>query len=332
MAIRIAVDAMGGDFGPPVTLAAIRSVLARNLDLSILVIGDQAQIQPLLHGLDAEIARRITLQHTDEFIRMDDPLAVALRQKRNSSMRLCLEAVKNNQVDACVSAGNTAALMALGRMILKTCQGIERPAIMGAIPTRGGACYMLDLGANVDASPEQLLQFARMGHWVCSALTDIQQPRIALLNIGAEEIKGSDCIRQTHELLKNTQMNYVGYIEGNQIFSDYADVVVCDGLHGNIALKTAEGVAHMISDALKAEFSRNALTKTMALFALPVLKRLRGRLDPARHNGAPLVGLAGTVIKSHGSANADSFANAIEVAMRAAKHNIPALIDAGQTL
>lgn len=332
MAIRLAVDAMGGDYGPRVTVPAACSVLARVPDLQIFLYGDEQQIQPLLVTVAPAIRARLQIYHTTEAIHMDDPIMVALRQKKQSSMRLALEAVKDGHADACVSAGNTGALMALGRMVLKTCTGIERPAIMSALPTRQGVCYMLDLGANVDASAAHLLQFARMGHLVVSALTEIQHPRIALLNIGQEEIKGNDTIKAAHLLLKASSMNYVGYIEGNGIFADQADVVVCDGLHGNIALKTAEGVAHMIGDSLKAEFSRNVLTRMMALVALPVLKRLRRRLDPSRHNGGPLVGLSGTVIKSHGSADAQSFAQALTVAIRAAEHNIPAMIQAGQHL
>jgi glycerol-3-phosphate acyltransferase PlsX len=332
MAIRLAVDAMGGDHGPRVTVLAACSVLARVSDLHILIYGDQQQILPLLATVAAPIRTRLVVHHTPEAIHMNDSVMVALRQKKQSSMRLALEAVREGHADACVSAGNTGALMALGRMILKTCTGIERPAIMSALPTRHGACYMLDLGANVDVSAEHLLQFARMGHTVVSALTEIQRPRIALLNIGQEEIKGNDTIKAAHALLKASSMNYVGYIEGDGIFADQADVVVCDGLHGNIALKTAEGVAHMIGDSLKAEFSRDLLTKMMALVAMPVLKRLRQRLDPSRLNGGPLVGLSGTVIKSHGSADADSFAQALKVAIRAAEHDIPAMIQAGQHL
>ncbi len=332
MAIRLAVDAMGGDHGPRVTIPATRSVLSRLPDLQVLLFGDQALIEPLLVGFDQSILSRIHIQHTAESIRMDDSVMVALRQKRQSSMRLAIEAVRDGQADACVSAGNTGALMALGRMVLKTCAGIERPAIMSALPTRQGACYMLDLGANVDASAEHLLQFARMGHLVVSALTDVKAPRIALLNIGEEEIKGNDTIKTANALLKASSMNYIGYIEGDGIFDDEADVVVCDGLHGNIALKTAEGVAHMIGNSLKAEFSRNVFTRLMALAAMPVLRRLKQRLDPSRYNGGPLVGLNGTVIKSHGSADATSFAHALHVAIRAAEHDIPAMIRAGQHL
>lgn len=332
MVIRLAVDAMGGDFGPRVTVPAVLTVLQRHPAISVLLYGDQAQISPLLKTLPEVLASRLQVHHTTEMVTMEDSLQVALRQKRHSSMRLCIEAVKNQHADVCISAGNTGALMALGRLILKTCEGIERPAIMSAMPTRQGACYMLDLGANVDASPEHLLQFARMGHLVVSALTGIAQPRIALLNIGEEEIKGNDTIKAANALLKASSMNYVGYIEGTGIFEHQADVVVCDGLHGNIALKTAEGVAKMIGDTIKLEFSQNILTKLMALIAMPVLQRMKKRLDPARHNGAPLVGLTGTVIKSHGSANQESFTNALEVAVRAAEHDIPAMIQAGRDL
>ena len=326
MAIRLAVDAMGGDFGPRVVVPAVQDILARHPQLHVQLYGDQATIQAYLAGFGHDALSRLQIQHTPEFITMDDSISTALRQKRQSSMRLALEAVKNQDADVCVSAGNTGALMALGRMVLKTCEGIERPAIMSALPTAKGACYMLDLGANVGASAKHLYQFAEMAHVVVAAITDQPNPRIRLLNIGEEEIKGNDTIREAHGLLKASSLNYLGFIEGNGIFADQADIVVCDGLHGNIALKTAEGVAHLFADTLKAEFSRNPATKLMGLIALPVLRRLRQRLNPAQHNGGPLVGLAGTVIKSHGGADQVAFAHALEVAIRAAQHDIPTLI------
>lgn len=326
MAIRLAVDAMGGDFGPRVVVPAVQDILLRYPQLLVQLYGDQAAVQPYLDAFGSDLLRRVQFQHTPEFITMDDSISTALRQKRQSSMRLALEAVKNQQADACVSAGNTGALMALGRMVLKTCDGIERPAIMSALPTAKGACYMLDLGANVGVSAKHLYQFAEMAHVVVAAITDQPNPRIRLLNIGEEEIKGNDTIREAHGLLKASSLNYLGFIEGNGIFADQADIVVCDGLHGNIALKTAEGVAHLFADTLRAEFSRNPATKLMGLIAMPVLKRLRQRLNPAQHNGGPLVGLAGTVIKSHGGADQVAFARALEVAIRAAQHDIPALI------
>lgn len=326
MAIRLAVDAMGGDFGPRVVVPAVHEILLRHPQLRVQLYGDQVSIQPYLNLFGRDALSRLHLQHTLELITMEDSISVALRQKKQSSMRLAIEAVKNQQADACVSAGNTGALMALGRMVLKTCDGIERPAIMSALPTINGVCYMLDLGANVGVSAQHLYQFAQMAHVVVSSITDIQQPRIRLLNIGEEEIKGNDTIREAHELLKVSSLNYLGFIEGNGIFSDQADIVVCDGLHGNIALKTAEGVAHLFADTLKAEFSRNVVTQLMGVLALPVLKRLRQRLNPAQHNGAPLVGLAGTVIKSHGGADQAAFVQALEVAIRAAQHDIPTLI------
>ena len=326
VAIRLAVDAMGGDFGPRVVVPAVHDILLRHPQLEVQLYGDQAEIQKYLTNFSDDLTSRLHIHHSLESITMADSISVALRQKKQSSMRLALEAVKHKQADACVSAGNTGALMALGRMLLKTCDGIERPAIMSALPTANGACYMLDLGANVGVSAHQLYQFAQMAHVVVSTITEVQQPRIRLLNIGEEEVKGNDTIREAHQLLKNSSLNYLGFIEGNGIFADQADIVVCDGLHGNIALKTAEGVAHLFADSLKAEFSRNAFTKLMGLIAWPVLKRLKQRLNPAQHNGGPLVGLAGTVIKSHGGADREGFARALEVAIRAAEHDIPALI------
>ncbi|MEC7119878.1 MAG: phosphate acyltransferase PlsX, partial [Pseudomonadota bacterium] len=291
--------------------------------------GDQHRIQPYLKSFGSDLLLRVHLHHTDQAITMDDSVVVALRQKPQSSMRLAIQAVKHGTADACVSAGNTGALMALGRFILKTCVGIERPAIMSALPTAHGACFMLDLGANVGVSATHLYQFAQMGHAVVSAITGQQHPRIRLLNIGEEEIKGNDIIREAHALLKVSSLNYLGVIEGDGIFANQADIVVCDGLHGNIALKTAEGVAHLFADTLKAEFARTWWTKGMGLVALPVLKRMRKRLDPAQHNGGPLVGLTGTVIKSHGGADRVAFAHALEVAIRAAEHDVPAMIQAG---
>lgn len=326
MAIRLAVDAMGGDFGPRIVVPAVQDVLLRHPQLQVQLYGDQTEIKKYLTDFSDDLTSRLQIHHTHECIRMDDSISIALRQKKQSSMRLALEAVKLQQADACVSAGNTGALMALGRMVLKTCVGIERPAIMSALPTANGACYMLDLGANVGVSAHQLYQFAQMAHVVVSAITDQRQPRIRLLNIGEEEIKGNDIIRDAHQLLKASHLNYLGFIEGDGIFADQADIVVCDGLHGNIALKTAEGVAHLFADRLKTEFSRNVVTKLMGLIASPVLNRLRQRLNPAHHNGGPLVGLAGTVIKSHGGADRLAFAYALEVAIRAAEHDIPALI------
>lgn len=326
MAITLAVDAMGGDFGPRVTIPATLSVLRTHPRLSVIFTGQQDQIQPLLNNLPAQLAERISIVHTDEMVTMDDKVAVALRNKRNSSMRLAINLVHDKKAQACVSAGNTGALMAISRFVLKTHADIDRPAIMTALPTQTGRAYMLDLGANVDSEPQHLVQFARMGDVVVRALEGIARPRVALLNIGEEEIKGNDLIKQTHQLLKDSSLNYTGYIEGDGIFKGEADVVVCDGFVGNVALKTSEGVAKMMAAFIKEEIGRNWLTKLTGAIAYPVWRGLKHKMNPANYNGASLVGLTGIVIKSHGSADVVSFAQAVSVALKAVEQDIPSLI------
>ncbi|HQV21940.1 MAG TPA: phosphate acyltransferase PlsX [Agitococcus sp.] len=328
MAITIAVDAMGGDFGPRVTIPATLSILKKNTQLSVVFVGQQSQIQPYLAKLSPDILARIRVVHTDEMVTMDDKVAVALRQKRQSSMRLAINLVHEKQADACVSAGNTGALMAISRFVLKTHANIDRPAILAPLPTQKGQVYMLDLGANVDSEPKDLVQFALMGDVVARALAGIDKPRIGLLNIGEEEIKGNEQIKQTHQLLKASSLNYIGYIEGDGIFKDEADVVVCDGFVGNIALKTSEGVAKMMASFIKEEINKNWLNKLAGATAYPVWQGLKQKMNPSNYNGASLVGLTGIVIKSHGSADENSFAQAVNVAIQAVEQNIPALIAA----
>ncbi|MFO1391379.1 MAG: phosphate acyltransferase PlsX [Agitococcus sp.] len=328
MAITIAVDAMGGDFGPRVTVPATLTILKKNAQLSIIFVGQQSQIQPYLVKQSPDVLSRITVVHTEEMVLMDDKVAVALRQKRQSSMRLAINLVHEKQADACVSAGNTGALMAISRFVLKTHANIDRPAILAPLPTQKGQVYMLDLGANVDSEPQHLLQFALMGDVVARALAGINQPRIGLLNIGEEEIKGNEQIKQAHQLLKASSLNYVGYIEGDDIFKDEADVVVCDGFVGNIALKTSEGVAKMMASFIKEEINKNWLNKLAGATAYPVWQGLKQKMNPSNYNGASLVGLTGIVIKSHGSADEKSFAQAVNVAIQAVEQNIPALIAA----
>lgn len=320
--MRIAVDAMGGDHGPHVTVPAAVSLLREVPDLTVLLVGDTAAIEPLLSLLSTSDRARITLVHTDEAVTMDDKLVTALRVKKRSSMRLAIEAVRDGAAHACVSAGNTGALMALGRFVLKTLPGIERPAIMTALPTQTGHVHMLDLGANVDSEPEHLLQFARMGALVAEAL-DGRTPRVGLLNIGEEEIKGNDLIKATNALLREADLNYIGYVEGDGIFAGDADVVVCDGFVGNVALKASEGVARMIGTMIRRQINRNLLTKAVGALALPIWKGLRRDMDPGRYNGASLVGLNGLVIKSHGSADSASFAQACRVAVREIRQDVP---------
>ncbi|MES2918457.1 MAG: phosphate acyltransferase PlsX [Pseudomonadota bacterium] len=326
MSIAIAVDAMGGDFGPRVTVPAALAVLREYPSLRLTLVGDEAQIFPFLSRLPAAERARLSVLHTTEVVTMDDKVAVALRQKKQSSMRLAINLVHDKSVQACVSAGNTGALMAVSRFVLKTHANIDRPAILTALPTTNGHVHMLDLGANVDSQPEHLLQFAQMGSVVAEALDGIERPRVGLLNIGEEEIKGNDLIKRTDELLKASGLNYIGFVEGDGVFKGHADVVVCDGFVGNIALKATEGVAKMLAGFIKDEIGRNWLTRIAGALALPVWKGLRKRMDPGRYNGASLVGLTGIVIKSHGSADAASFAHAVRVAIKEVEKNVPALI------
>jgi glycerol-3-phosphate acyltransferase PlsX len=328
MAITLAVDAMGGDFGPRVTVPATLAILKKSPQLSVVFVGQESQIQPHLKNLATDISTRITIVHTDEMVTMDDKIAVALRNKRQSSMRLAINLVHEKKADACISAGNTGALMAISRFVLKTHANIDRPAILAPLPTQTGQVYMLDLGANIDSEPQHLMQFALMGDVVARALAGIDKPRIGLLNIGEEEIKGNDLIKQTHQLLKLSTLNYIGYVEGDGVFKGEADVVICDGFVGNIALKTSEGVAKMMANFIKQEVNRNWLTKLTGAMAYPIWKGLKKKMNPSNYNGASLVGLTGIVIKSHGSADEDSFAQAVTVAIKAVEQDIPSLIAA----
>ncbi|MDQ7016944.1 MAG: phosphate acyltransferase PlsX, partial [Gammaproteobacteria bacterium] len=245
------------------------------------------------------------------------------RKKRDSSMRVAINLVKSGEVDACVSAGNTGALMATARYVLKTLPGIDRPAIISTLPAVGGHTHMLDLGANIDSSAEHLYQFAVMGSVLSHSLDNIAKPKVGLLNIGEEEIKGNEQVKQAAKLLANSNLNYIGFVEGNDIFNGRVDVVVCDGFVGNVSLKTCEGVAKMIANAMKEEFNRSWFTRLLGLFSLPVLKSLKKRIDPRRYNGASLLGLQGIVIKSHGGADALAFANAVEIAIEEVANAIP---------
>ena len=326
MPIAIAVDAMGGDFGPRVTVPATLAVLREAADIRISLVGDEAQIQPLLARLSAAERARIDIVHTTEVVTSDDKVSVALRSKKNSSMRLAINLVKEGKVQAVVSAGNTGALMAISRFVLKTHANIERPAILAPLPTTTGHCHVLDLGANVDSEPLHLLQFAQMGSVVAEVLDGIARPRVGLLNIGEEEIKGNDLIKQTHELLLTSGLNYIGYVEGDGIFHGDADVVVCDGFVGNVMLKASEGLAKMMSQMIKTEIKRNWLTLMAGVVATPIWKGIKEQMDPGRYNGASLVGLTGIVIKSHGSADTPSFAQAVRVAIKEVEKNLPGLI------
>jgi glycerol-3-phosphate acyltransferase PlsX len=325
----IALDAMSGDRGPETVVSAASFIAERYPALELILVGDQTILQTLIEGksMSPAVRQRLSIQHASQVVTMEDPLAQALRSKKDSSMRVAIDLVKQGRAQACVSAGNTGALMATARFVLKMIAGIDRPAICSALPALQGHTFVMDLGANVDCTSEHLYQFALMGSVLVKAVDGIESPRIGLLNIGSEEIKGNDVVKQASQLLADSPLNYIGYVEGNDIFGDKADVVVTDGFTGNVSLKSVEGLAHMISTNLRSEFARNPLTRLAGLAALPVLKAFRRRIDPRRYNGATLLGLQGIVIKSHGSADKLAFANAIKMAMLEVEHTVTAAID-----
>jgi glycerol-3-phosphate acyltransferase PlsX len=319
----IALDVMGGDHGMSVVLPAAVQVLSRRDDLDLLLVGDKDNIHRELDKLGQADNVHLSIQHASQLVDMDEPASHALRHKKDSSMRVAINMVKEGRALGCVSAGNTGALMSTARFVLKTLPGIDRPAICTALPNRSAHTWMLDLGANVDSSSEHLLQFAVMGSELATAVDGNPNPRVGLLNIGEEEIKGNETVKKAAALLGGSQLNYIGFVEGDDLFSGAVDVVVCDGFVGNIALKSIEGVAGLISHFIKREFKRNLLTKMSAFVALPVLKAFRKQIDPRRYNGASLLGLRGTVVKSHGGTDALGFASAIEVAAKAVKQQVP---------
>lgn len=323
----ISLDAMGGDHGPQIVVPAAISALQTHADLKLILVGDQAQIENELQSAPQEYSERIEVQHTTQIVGMNEPPAQALRSKKDSSMRVAINLVKEQRAQACVSAGNTGALMATAKYVLHTLAGIDRPAINTTLPALNGHTHMLDLGANVDCKAENLFQFAVMGSVLASAVDEIDAPRVGLLNVGQEAIKGNDQVKEANKLLENTALNYIGYIEGDDIFCGEVDVVACDGFVGNISLKTSEGVAHLISDFAKKSFTKNIYTKLIGLLATPILKEFKNSIDPRRYNGATLLGLQGIVIKSHGGADAFSFANAISIAYVEASKKVPQLID-----
>ncbi|MEO8937628.1 MAG: phosphate acyltransferase PlsX [Burkholderiaceae bacterium] len=330
MPVRIAIDSMGGDHGLSVTIPAALEAIERRSDVRILLVGDRAV-------LEAELSRsrhdrsRIEIVHASEVVTMDDSIEIALRKKRDSSMRVAITLIKEGRADACVSAGNTGALMAISRYVLKTVEGIDRPAIATLLPNQtGGATTMLDLGANVDCTAAHLLQFAMMGSALVAAVDGKERPSVGLLNIGEEIIKGNDTVKEAGELMRAAadrgQLNFHGNVEGNDIFKGCVDVVVCDGFVGNVALKTSEGLAQMLGGFIREEFTRNPFTYFAALVAMPVLKRFKHRVDHRRYNGASLLGLRGLVVKSHGSADAFAFGHAIARACDAAGHDVSSRI------
>jgi glycerol-3-phosphate acyltransferase PlsX len=325
--ICIAVDAMGGDIGPAVTLPATLAFLEGHAEARVILVGQPDLIR--VHPLYQQLAGNSRCQMVDasEIVTMDDPIEVALRRKKNSSMRLAVNHVKDGTAQAAVSAGNTGALMAIARYVLKTMDGIDRPAIATQLPNAaGGATTVLDLGANVDCTEDHLLQFAVMGSALVSAITSNATPSVGLLNIGEEAIKGSEVIKKAGELLRSAansgDLNFYGNVEGNDIFKGTTDIVVCDGFVGNVALKTSEGLASMIGNFMQIEFSRNIFTKFAAVVSYPVLKAFKSRMDHRRYNGAALLGLQGLVFKSHGSADAFAFERALSKAYDAAHNNL----------
>jgi len=323
LAHTIALDAMGGDFGPSVVIPAALQVLKEMPHLKLILVGDRDKLVDCLRENSADVGSRLQIQHASQQVEMDESPSQALRSKKDSSMRVAINQVKEGKAQACVSAGNTGALMATAKFVLKTLPGIDRPAIISTLPTQKGHTHMLDLGANVDSSAEALLQFAVMGSVLASAVDNKASPTVGLLNIGEEEMKGNEQVKQAAKLLANSDLNYYGYVEGDDIYKGTVDVVVCDGFVGNVSLKTSEGVAKMISHFMKASFKRNIFTKIAALIASPVLRALKNKFDPRRYNGASFVGLQGIVIKSHGGADVFAFANAIKEAVIEVDHAVP---------
>jgi phosphate acyltransferase len=325
--ITIAVDAMGGDHGVDIVVPACVRAARKNPDLKLVLVGQEDKISAVLKKQGAIRSGQFSIVHAAELVSMDELPSHALRNKKNSSMRVAINLVKEGNADACVSAGNTGALMATARYVLKTLPGIDRPAIISKLPTIKGKTWVIDLGANVDSCAEHLFQFAVMGSALIQAIENKPHPKIALLNIGVEEIKGNDQVKRTaHMLAECSLMNYVGYVEGNHFYSGDVDLVVCDGFVGNVALKASEGLAKLLLTVLKESFNKNWLTKAVGLSALPVLRQVKKRLDPSRHNGASMLGLNGIVVKSHGGANELGFEVAIEQAILEVENNAVDLV------
>ena len=320
---------MGGDFGPSEIVPATANILRKHTDMAVTLIGIRDEILIEMERFNLKESERVTLLHTDEVVLMDDLPAFALKNKKNSSMRLAIDLVKNNGADACVSAGNTGALMAISRYVLKMLPGIDRPAICSVIPGLEGHTHVLDLGANINSSSDQLFQFALMGSELTCAVENIERPLIGLLNVGSEEIKGDDRIKQTALLLSDSHLNYIGFVEGTDIYSGNVDVIVTDGFTGNVALKASEGVSNLIGHHVKKEFSASLYGKLSAIITMPILKKIHNKIDPRQYNGASLLGLRGIVIKSHGSADRVSFASALEEARMEVTKNVPQRITAG---
>ena len=332
MVMAIAVDAMGGDKGPEITVPGTLAVLQETKDLEIVLIGDEDRIKDQLHSITPSISKRLHVQHATQTIEMDDPPAKVLRQKRDSSLHKAITMVNHGDVKACVSAGNTGALMAVSLVFLKTFPGINRPAIISQIPTIRGHVSLLDLGANVGCSAEDLFKFGIMGSTFVQYMEENPNPRVALLNIGIEEIKGDQVIKKAAELFRASDLNFQGYVEGDGIFTEDLDVIVCDGFAGNVAIKTMEGVSKFIQNVLRNEFRQNSFRKLAAILARPTLQGVKTRIDPRVFNGATLIGLRGIVIKSHGGADSVAFSYALRKALSEVANDVPSKIRAEVSL
>lgn len=325
--ITIAIDAMGGDVGPEVTVPAAAMAVKKHPDLNLILVGAEPVLKPLLSKYGLSDCAQVSLFNAMESVGMDELPSHALRNKKDSSMRRAIDLVKEGGAQACVSAGNTGALMATARFVLKTLPGIDRPAIISELPSIKGRTHVIDLGANVDSCAEHLFQFAVMGSALIQAIDKKEHPKIALLNIGVEEIKGNDKIKRTaHMLAECPLMNYVGYVEGDHFYSGEVDLIVCDGFVGNVALKASEGIAKLTQHKFKAALTKNWITKLCAVLALPAINSVKKQMDPAKHNGATLIGLNGIVVKSHGGANARAFYHAIEEAVVEVQNDVVNLV------
>ena len=326
--LTIALDIMGGDNGPLITLPAAISAVRQHPNLTLILCGDKFVAQPILKKFRAESHPRLILHHCSQTVASSEKPTVALRTKKDSSMRKAIDLVEEKKADACVSAGNTGALLATAYYVLKTLPGIDRPALISALPAQNrNKVYLLDLGANIDCSPDVLLQYAVMGSVLAEEVEKRERPKVALLNVGEEQIKGNENIKQAAALLSaSPSINYIGFVEGNDIFTNKADVVVTDGFVGNVALKASEGLGKLILSEVKRIASRNMLMKILARLALPLLKKIYARVNPDQYNGASLIGLRGIVVKSHGNASAEAFSYAIQEAMEEVSRQVPTKI------
>ena len=324
---RIAVDAMGGDGGPKIIMPSIKDFILENEDISVKIYGDENILSSYLKIFNDDTISRIEIIHSDEKVLSTDSPSHALSHKKKSSMSMAIQSVKDGKTQACISAGNTGALMAISRFILGTLDGIDRPAIESMLPSLSGHTHVLDLGANVDCKAEHLYQFAVMGSVLSMILDEKDNPKVGLLNVGEETIKGNPQVKDAHNLLKSSKLNYVGFVEGDDIFCGNIDVIVCDGFVGNIALKTSEGIAKFISSTLKDEFKKNVFTKIAGISSTKVLNSFKKVVDPRRYNGASLLGLKGIIIKSHGGADSFAFSNSLNIALKEVKKDVPTCID-----